>query len=160
MVARWPDCQRVPKVILAWTLQREAYGGYAETVCSQGGCAQGGQLCLRRPHPGSLFLCPGAHPFHETWPWDPNTGFSLLPHSFMWPKEQDPLRLCPHTGLCPQPSHVPSSSQLALLMELSQNRGGDSYRPFAGPQSGPAFNSVFQNENFQLQLAPPPVAED
>uniref|UniRef100_A0A8C6MPM6 Vacuolar protein sorting-associated protein 8 homolog n=1 Tax=Mus spicilegus TaxID=10103 RepID=A0A8C6MPM6_MUSSI len=52
------------------------------------------------------------------------------------------------------------SSRLALLTELSQNRGGDSCRPFAGPQSGPAFNSVFQKENFQLQLAPPPVAED
>lgn len=70
------------------------------------------------------------------------------------------LRLCPHTGWCPHPSHVPSSPQLALLTELSQNRGGDSCRPFAGPQSGPAFNSVFQKENFQLQLAPPPVAED
>lgn len=45
-------------------------------------------------------------------------------------------------------------------MELSQSRGGDSYRPFAGSQSGPAFNSVFQKENFQLQLAPPPVTED
>lgn len=53
-----------------------------------------------------------------------------------------------------------SSLQLALLMELSQNRGGDSYRPFAGSQSSSAFNSIFQNENFQLQLAPPPVAED
>ncbi|CAO2631345.1 Vacuolar protein sorting-associated protein 8 homolog [Lemmus lemmus] len=52
------------------------------------------------------------------------------------------------------------SSRLALLTELSQNRSGDSCRPFAGSQSGPAFNSVFQNENFQLQLAPPPVAED
>ncbi|XP_055481190.1 vacuolar protein sorting-associated protein 8 homolog [Psammomys obesus] len=51
------------------------------------------------------------------------------------------------------------SSRLALLMELSQNRG-DSYRPFAGSQSSSAFNSIFQNENFQLQLAPPPVAED
>lgn len=51
-------------------------------------------------------------------------------------------------------------SRLALLMELSQNRGGDSYRPFAGSQSGPAFNSIFQKETFQLQLAPPPVAED
>ncbi|KAH0512579.1 Vacuolar protein sorting-associated protein 8-like protein [Microtus ochrogaster] len=52
------------------------------------------------------------------------------------------------------------SSRLALLTELSQNRSGDSCRPFAGSQSGSAFNSIFQNENFQLQLAPPPVAED
>lgn len=57
-------------------------------------------------------------------------------------------------------SCVPSSSQLALLTELSQSRSGDSCRPFAGSQSGTAFNSIFQNENFQLQLAPPPVAED
>ncbi|EGV95896.1 Vacuolar protein sorting-associated protein 8-like [Cricetulus griseus] len=52
------------------------------------------------------------------------------------------------------------SSRLALLTELSQNRSGDSCRPFAGSQSGPAFSSIFQKENFQLQLAPPPVAED
>ncbi|GAB1300127.1 Vacuolar protein sorting-associated protein 8 homolog [Apodemus speciosus] len=49
---------------------------------------------------------------------------------------------------------------LALLMELSRSRGGDGCRPFAGSQSGPAFNSVFQKENFRLQLAPPPVTED
>uniref|UniRef100_A0A286XK40 Vacuolar protein sorting-associated protein 8 homolog n=1 Tax=Cavia porcellus TaxID=10141 RepID=A0A286XK40_CAVPO len=52
------------------------------------------------------------------------------------------------------------SSRLALLTELSQNRGSDSYRPFSSSQSGPAFHSVFQNENFQLQLTPPPVTED
>ncbi|XP_034855636.1 vacuolar protein sorting-associated protein 8 homolog isoform X4 [Mirounga leonina] len=52
------------------------------------------------------------------------------------------------------------SSRLALLTELSQNRSSESYRPFSGSQSGPAFNSVFQNENFQLQLIPPPVTED
>ncbi|KAL6038717.1 hypothetical protein STEG23_008210 [Scotinomys teguina] len=52
------------------------------------------------------------------------------------------------------------SSMLALLTELSQNRSGDSCRPFGGSQSGPAFSSVFQKENFQLQLTPPPVAED
>ncbi|XP_040336915.1 vacuolar protein sorting-associated protein 8 homolog isoform X2 [Herpailurus yagouaroundi] len=52
------------------------------------------------------------------------------------------------------------SSRLALLTELSQNRSSDSYRPFSGSQSGPAFNSIFQNENFQLQLIPPPVTED
>lgn len=73
---------------------------------------------------------------------------------------QYPLGICPRTGLCPKPSRVPSSPQLALLMELSQSRGGDSYRPFAGSQSRPAFHSIFQNENFQLQLAPPPVTED
>ncbi|XP_045358672.1 vacuolar protein sorting-associated protein 8 homolog isoform X5 [Leopardus geoffroyi] len=52
------------------------------------------------------------------------------------------------------------SSRLALLTELSQNRSSDSYRPFSGSQSGPAFNSIFQNENFQLHLIPPPVTED
>uniref|UniRef100_A0A2K6C9E2 Vacuolar protein sorting-associated protein 8 homolog n=1 Tax=Macaca nemestrina TaxID=9545 RepID=A0A2K6C9E2_MACNE len=52
------------------------------------------------------------------------------------------------------------SSRLALLTELSQNRSSESYRPFSGSQSVPAFNSIFQNENFQLQLIPPPVTED
>uniref|UniRef100_A0A8C9ADV3 Vacuolar protein sorting-associated protein 8 homolog n=1 Tax=Prolemur simus TaxID=1328070 RepID=A0A8C9ADV3_PROSS len=52
------------------------------------------------------------------------------------------------------------SSRLALLTELSQNRGSESYRLFSGSQSSPAFNSIFQNENFQLQLIPPPVTED
>uniref|UniRef100_A0A2K5J7T5 Vacuolar protein sorting-associated protein 8 homolog n=1 Tax=Colobus angolensis palliatus TaxID=336983 RepID=A0A2K5J7T5_COLAP len=52
------------------------------------------------------------------------------------------------------------SSRLALLTELSQNRSSESYRPFSGSQSAPAFNSIFQNENFQLQLIPPPVTED
>uniref|UniRef100_A0A2K6V6R2 Vacuolar protein sorting-associated protein 8 homolog n=1 Tax=Saimiri boliviensis boliviensis TaxID=39432 RepID=A0A2K6V6R2_SAIBB len=52
------------------------------------------------------------------------------------------------------------SSRLALLTELSQNRSSESYRPFSGSQGGPAFNSIFQNENFQLQLIPPPVTED
>ncbi|PNJ69234.1 VPS8 isoform 3 [Pongo abelii] len=52
------------------------------------------------------------------------------------------------------------SSRLALLTELSQNRSSESYRPFSGSQNAPAFNSIFQNENFQLQLIPPPVTED
>lgn len=52
------------------------------------------------------------------------------------------------------------SSRLALLTELSQSRGSESYRPFSGPQGGPASHSIFQNENFQLQLIPPPVTED
>ncbi|XP_059955229.1 vacuolar protein sorting-associated protein 8 homolog isoform X2 [Mesoplodon densirostris] len=52
------------------------------------------------------------------------------------------------------------SSRLALLTELSQKRGSESCRPFSGSQSGPAFTSVFQKENFQLQLIPPPVTED
>uniref|UniRef100_A0ABI8A9V5 VPS8 subunit of CORVET complex n=1 Tax=Felis catus TaxID=9685 RepID=A0ABI8A9V5_FELCA len=59
----------------------------------------------------------------------------------------------PTTALSPR-------DRLALLTELSQNRSSDSYRPFSGSQSGPAFNSIFQNENFQLQLIPPPVTED
>ncbi|EPY82375.1 hypothetical protein CB1_000660003 [Camelus ferus] len=44
--------------------------------------------------------------------------------------------------------------------KLSQNRSSDSCRPFGGSQSGSAFNSIFQKENFQLQLIPPPVTED
>lgn len=52
------------------------------------------------------------------------------------------------------------SSRLTLLMELSRTRSSDSCRPFAGSQSSPAFSSIFQNENFQLQLTPPPVTED
>uniref|UniRef100_A0A2K5PB67 Vacuolar protein sorting-associated protein 8 homolog n=1 Tax=Cebus imitator TaxID=2715852 RepID=A0A2K5PB67_CEBIM len=52
------------------------------------------------------------------------------------------------------------SSRLALLTELSQNRSSESSRSFSGSQGGPAFNSIFQNENFQLQLIPPPVTED
>ena len=52
------------------------------------------------------------------------------------------------------------SSRLALLTELSQNRSGESCRPFEGSQSGPTFNSIFQKENFQLQLIPPQVTED
>ncbi|XP_014448023.1 vacuolar protein sorting-associated protein 8 homolog isoform X3 [Tupaia chinensis] len=52
------------------------------------------------------------------------------------------------------------SSRLALLTELSQSRSSESYRPFGGSQSGSAFNSIFQNENFQLQLIPPPATED
>uniref|UniRef100_A0A8C5YI08 Vacuolar protein sorting-associated protein 8 homolog n=1 Tax=Microcebus murinus TaxID=30608 RepID=A0A8C5YI08_MICMU len=52
------------------------------------------------------------------------------------------------------------SSRLALLTELSQSRGSESYRLFGGSQSSPAFSSIFQNENFQLQLMPPPVTED
>ncbi|XP_030616566.1 vacuolar protein sorting-associated protein 8 homolog [Delphinapterus leucas] len=52
------------------------------------------------------------------------------------------------------------SSRLALLTELSQKRGSESCRPFSGSQSGPAFTSIFQKENFQLQLIPPPVTED
>ncbi|XP_040858811.1 vacuolar protein sorting-associated protein 8 homolog isoform X2 [Ochotona curzoniae] len=52
------------------------------------------------------------------------------------------------------------SSRLALLTELTQNRGSESYRLVSGSQGGSAFSSIFQNENFQLQLAPPPVTED
>ncbi|KAF4020926.1 hypothetical protein G4228_012860 [Cervus hanglu yarkandensis] len=54
----------------------------------------------------------------------------------------------------------PAIKKLALLTELSQNRSSESCRPFGGSQSGPAFNSIFQKENFQLQLIPPPVTED
>lgn len=90
MVARWPDCQRVPKVILAWTLQREAYGDCAETVCSQGGWAQ-----RRAAVPGgdptqAVSSCTQAHtPFmrhgleiqrNRTLSLCPHTDCALSPH--------------------------------------------------------------------------------
>ncbi|XP_038644180.1 LOW QUALITY PROTEIN: vacuolar protein sorting-associated protein 8 homolog [Scyliorhinus canicula] len=48
-------------------------------------------------------------------------------------------------------------SRLAILTELSRNRNSDKHGLF---QPGSVANSVFQNENFQLRLSPPPVIED
>ncbi|XP_048390775.1 vacuolar protein sorting-associated protein 8 homolog isoform X1 [Stegostoma tigrinum] len=48
-------------------------------------------------------------------------------------------------------------SRLAILTELSRNRNSDKHGLF---HPGSMANSVFQNENFQLRLSPPPVIED
>uniref|UniRef100_A0A6I8P0M9 Vacuolar protein sorting-associated protein 8 homolog n=1 Tax=Ornithorhynchus anatinus TaxID=9258 RepID=A0A6I8P0M9_ORNAN len=51
-------------------------------------------------------------------------------------------------------------SRLALLTELSQTRRSESHGLLGAAQRGPAPYSVFQNENFQLHLTPPPLTED
>ncbi|XP_034637765.1 vacuolar protein sorting-associated protein 8 homolog [Trachemys scripta elegans] len=52
------------------------------------------------------------------------------------------------------------TSRLALLTELSRTRGGEKHGLLNVSQGDPALNSVFQNENFQLHLAPPPLTEE
>ncbi|XP_074860319.1 vacuolar protein sorting-associated protein 8 homolog isoform X2 [Carettochelys insculpta] len=52
------------------------------------------------------------------------------------------------------------TSRLALLTELSRNRGGEKHGLLNVSQGDPALNSVFQNENFQLHLTPPPLMEE
>ncbi|XP_078010813.1 vacuolar protein sorting-associated protein 8 homolog isoform X7 [Phascolarctos cinereus] len=52
------------------------------------------------------------------------------------------------------------TSRLALLTELSQNQSSDSHRLLGISKSSPTLHSVFQNENFQLHLTPPPLTED
>ncbi|KAM6122518.1 vacuolar protein sorting-associated protein 8 homolog isoform 2-T2 [Pterocles gutturalis] len=52
------------------------------------------------------------------------------------------------------------TSRLALLAELSRGRGGEKHGLLSVSHGDPATSSVFQNENFQLHLAPPPLAED
>ncbi|XP_062438243.1 vacuolar protein sorting-associated protein 8 homolog isoform X3 [Rhea pennata] len=52
------------------------------------------------------------------------------------------------------------TSRLALLTELSRNHGGEKHGLLSVSHGDPATSSVFQNENFQLHLAPPPLAED
>lgn len=52
--------------------------------------------------------------------------------------------------------------QLALLTELARggHGGGDKHGLLSVSHGDPATSSVFQNENFQLHLTPPPVAEE
>uniref|UniRef100_A0A8C3K575 Vacuolar protein sorting-associated protein 8 homolog n=1 Tax=Calidris pygmaea TaxID=425635 RepID=A0A8C3K575_9CHAR len=50
--------------------------------------------------------------------------------------------------------------QLALLTELSRSHSGEKHGLLSVSHGDPATSSVFQNENFQLHLAPPPLAED
>ncbi|NWU69121.1 VPS8 protein, partial [Pterocles burchelli] len=52
------------------------------------------------------------------------------------------------------------TSRLALLTELSRGCGSEKHQLLSISHSDPATSSVFQNENFQLHLAPPPLAED
>ncbi|XP_059586732.1 vacuolar protein sorting-associated protein 8 homolog isoform X3 [Alligator mississippiensis] len=52
------------------------------------------------------------------------------------------------------------TSRLALLTELSRSRGGERPGPLSVSQGDSALSSVFQNENFQLHLAPPPFTEE
>uniref|UniRef100_A0A8C3V7K3 Vacuolar protein sorting-associated protein 8 homolog n=1 Tax=Catharus ustulatus TaxID=91951 RepID=A0A8C3V7K3_CATUS len=54
------------------------------------------------------------------------------------------------------------TSRLALLTELARggHGGGDKHGLLSVSQGDPATSSVFQNENFQLHLTPPPLAEE
>uniref|UniRef100_A0A8C3PPI5 VPS8 subunit of CORVET complex n=1 Tax=Calidris pygmaea TaxID=425635 RepID=A0A8C3PPI5_9CHAR len=52
------------------------------------------------------------------------------------------------------------TSRLALLTELSRSHSGEKHGLLSVSHGDPATSSVFQNENFQLHLAPPPLAED
>ncbi|XP_010115537.1 PREDICTED: vacuolar protein sorting-associated protein 8 homolog, partial [Chlamydotis macqueenii] len=52
------------------------------------------------------------------------------------------------------------TSRLALLTELSRGHSGEKHGLLSISHGDPATSSVFQNENFQLHLAPPPLAED
>uniref|UniRef100_A0A8D2NZQ2 Vacuolar protein sorting-associated protein 8 homolog n=1 Tax=Zosterops lateralis melanops TaxID=1220523 RepID=A0A8D2NZQ2_ZOSLA len=54
------------------------------------------------------------------------------------------------------------TSRLALLTELARggHGGGDKHGLLSVSHGDPATSSVFQNENFQLHLTPPPVAEE
>ncbi|XP_010210504.1 PREDICTED: vacuolar protein sorting-associated protein 8 homolog [Tinamus guttatus] len=52
------------------------------------------------------------------------------------------------------------TSRLALLTELSRSHGGEKHGLLSVSHGDPAASSVFQDETFQLHLAPPPLAED
>ncbi|NWW02149.1 VPS8 protein, partial [Oreocharis arfaki] len=54
------------------------------------------------------------------------------------------------------------TSRLALLTELARggHGGGDKHGLLSVSHGDPATSSVFQNENFQLRLTPPPLAEE
>ncbi|KAH0623914.1 hypothetical protein JD844_007113 [Phrynosoma platyrhinos] len=52
------------------------------------------------------------------------------------------------------------TSRLALLTELSRDRGGEKHGLLHVSQGDSALNSVFQNETFQLHLTPPPPLLD
>ncbi|NXA52391.1 VPS8 protein, partial [Nothocercus julius] len=52
------------------------------------------------------------------------------------------------------------TSRLALLTELSRSHGAEKHGLLSISHGNPAVSSVFQNETFQLHLAPPPLSED
>uniref|UniRef100_A0A672UJ15 Vacuolar protein sorting-associated protein 8 homolog n=1 Tax=Strigops habroptila TaxID=2489341 RepID=A0A672UJ15_STRHB len=52
------------------------------------------------------------------------------------------------------------TSRLALLTELSRGHSSEKHGLLSVSHGDPTTSSVFQNENFQLHLAPPPQAED
>ncbi|XP_048361839.1 vacuolar protein sorting-associated protein 8 homolog isoform X2 [Sphaerodactylus townsendi] len=52
------------------------------------------------------------------------------------------------------------TSRLALLTELSRDRGGEKHGLLHVSQGDAALNSVFQNETFQLHLTPPPLLNE
>ncbi|NXT78029.1 VPS8 protein, partial [Zapornia atra] len=52
------------------------------------------------------------------------------------------------------------TSRLALLTELSRGHGSEKHGLLSVSHGDPTTSSVFQNENFQLHLAPPPLAEE
>ncbi|PIO30385.1 hypothetical protein AB205_0145570 [Aquarana catesbeiana] len=69
----------------------------------------------------------------------------------------DPHQLQAFNELC---RLYKGTSRLALLTELCRSQSPEkslSYHPSYG---GVASSSVFQNENFQLHLAPPPIIDD
>ncbi|XP_063285959.1 vacuolar protein sorting-associated protein 8 homolog isoform X1 [Pelobates fuscus] len=52
------------------------------------------------------------------------------------------------------------TSRLALLSELCRSQSPEKSRGYNPSHGGPTSSSVFQNENFQLHLAPPPIVDD
>ncbi|XP_065604649.1 vacuolar protein sorting-associated protein 8 homolog isoform X2 [Cyrtonyx montezumae] len=52
------------------------------------------------------------------------------------------------------------ASRLALLTELSRAHGGEKHGLLSVSHGDSAASSVFQNETFQLHLAPPPLLDD
>jgi len=50
--------------------------------------------------------------------------------------------------------------QLALLTELSRAHGGEKHGLLSVSHGDSAASSVFQDETFQLHLAPPPLMDD
>ncbi|XP_030899512.2 vacuolar protein sorting-associated protein 8 homolog isoform X1 [Melopsittacus undulatus] len=52
------------------------------------------------------------------------------------------------------------TSRLALLTELSRGHSSEKHGLLSISHGDPSTSSIFQNENFQLHLAPPPLAED
>ncbi|XP_063789062.1 vacuolar protein sorting-associated protein 8 homolog isoform X2 [Pseudophryne corroboree] len=69
----------------------------------------------------------------------------------------DPHQLQAFMELC---RHYKATSRLALLTELCRSQSPEKPSAYHSPYGGVASSSVFQNENFQLHLAPPPIIDD